>query len=99
MIETRVDAGVGISYCFDPNDARHVECWWLYWHPDGEAENTIGCGGAQPIIKAIYGTTMIALSQFEQFSKKYTAAGLTNRVYQDFEQFPEIHAEVWPTAA
>lgn len=98
VIETRVDAGVGVSYCFEPANELHMDCWWLYWHPDGEAENTIGCGGGQPIIKAIYGTSMIALSQFEQFSKKRTAIGLPNRVYADFDFF-ETHPEVWPAAA
>lgn len=98
VIETRVDAGVGISHCFEPSNEWHMDCWWLNWHPDGEAENTIGCGGGQPIIKAIYGTTAIALAQFEQFAKKRTALGIPNRVYADFDFFEE-KSDIWPTGA
>ena len=96
VIETRLDSGVGISHCFDPRNQVHQDCWWLYWHRDEEAENTVGCGGHHSVISAVYGTAMLALRQFEQFLSKQTTHGLANRVYQDFDHF-ECRSEVWPT--
>ncbi len=96
VIETRMDAEVGISHCFDPRNKKHQDCWWLYWHPEAETENTAGCGGPQSIISAIYGTSMLALKQFERFARHRTAQGHPNRIYQDFE-FGEVQQETWPT--
>jgi hypothetical protein len=96
VIETRLDSGVGVSYCFDPKNKRHQEAWWMYWHPDDEAENYVGCGGSTPISSAIFGTTSLALKQFEHFLVQGTAEGIPNRVYQDFDCY-QLEYEVWPT--
>jgi molybdopterin/thiamine biosynthesis adenylyltransferase len=97
VIETRMDAGVGISHCFNPNDPNQLACWRMYWHSDDEAENMRGCGGAQSIISAIYATTALALKQLEHFAKKKSTADMANRVYQDFDSYV-IRSEQWPTA-
>jgi hypothetical protein len=96
VIETRMDAGVGISHCFNPNNKNHIDCWRLYWYSDKETENMQGCGGAQSVISAIYGTTTLALKQFERFAREGDALGFPNRVYNDFN---ECHAscESWST--
>ena len=95
VIETRMDAQVGISHCFDPMNARHCDCWWMYWHSDDEADNIAGCGGPQSIISAIYGTTMLALKQFEAFARDGMVETTINRVYQDFDA-GIINTEHWP---
>ncbi len=97
VIETRMDAGVGISYCFDPNNEKHLDCWRMYWFPDVEADNMQGCGGNQSIISAIYATTAIALRQFEQFARNKSAVDMQNRIYQDFDACT-IKSEQWPTS-
>ena len=96
VIETRMDAEVGISHCFDPNNTKHQDCWWMYWHSDQEAENTAGCGGPQSIISAIYGTSMLALKQFEKFARYKTPLLQPNRVYQEFDA-GHVNFEIWPT--
>lgn len=96
VIETRMDAEVGMSHCFDPNNKKHMDRWWELYHTDEEAEDTAGCGGPQSIISAIYGTTMIALKQFEWFAKTRTTHGMKNRVYYDFE-YATAKYEIWPT--
>lgn len=96
VIETRMDAYVGISHCFDAYDKRQCDCWWLYWHSDGEAENIAGCSGPQSIISAIFGTTMLALKQFEGFARSKSTDTMPNRIYQDFEA-GIIRGEAWPT--
>lgn len=95
VIETRMDAGVGISHCFNPNNRKHQDCWWLYWYPDDQAENKAGCGGQQSVISAIYGTAALALRQFESFLKSQKTEGAVNRIYHDFEHHV-LEAEVWP---
>jgi hypothetical protein len=68
----------------------------MYWHSDEEAQNMAGCSGVQSIISAIYGTTMLALKQFEIFARCGNTLAMHNRVYQDFET-GEMSREVWPT--
>lgn len=99
VIETRMDARVGISHCFDPRNPRHVECWWLYWNYPNESENAMGCDGYQSIISAIYGTSMLALKQFESFARFGTALGHPNRIYQEFDEPRRVIEETWPVAA
>lgn len=96
VIDPRLDSGVGVSYCFDPCSQIHQDCWWLYWHPDDEAENVAGCGGTPPTIASIFGTASLALKQFEHLLNAGTAHGIANRVYQDFDQY-QLHSEVWPS--
>ena len=96
VVDPRLDSGVGVSYCFNPNNPQHQECWWLYWHPDKEAENIAGCGGTQPVIGTILGTSALALKQLEHFFVRKTAHGISNRVYYDFDRFCGS-SEVWPT--
>lgn len=97
VIETRMDSAVGCSLCFDPRHLAHEECWWIYWHPDGEAENRAGCQGATPVISAIFGTASIALKQFEAYlNNDKSARGIPNRVYTDFVNC-YTKVETWPT--
>lgn len=96
VIETRMDAGVGMSFCFDPNCDAHIRCWNVHWHPQEEAENMLGCGGAQSIISAINGTVMLALKQFEVLARTGTTHGMNNRVYMDFDKLA-VRGEIWPT--
>ena len=96
VIETRMDAGVGVVHCFDPNDQNQLACWRMYWFSDDEAENLAGCSGPQSIISAIYATTAMALKQFEHFARRGSTGGMPNRVYQDFDSCI-MHAEQWPT--
>jgi molybdopterin/thiamine biosynthesis adenylyltransferase len=95
VIETRMDAETGISHCFDPHDKRQSDCWWLYWHSDNEADNIGGCSQPQSIISAIYGTTMLALKQLEQFTRIGHTYEMANRVYQDYTTFSST-SEQWP---
>jgi len=96
VIETRMDAEVGISHCLDPNNVTHQDCWWLYWNDDKETDNAAGCSGPQSIISAIYGTSMLALKQFEKFARYKTPLLQPNRVYQSFED-GFVNSEIWPT--
>jgi len=96
VIETRMDAEIGMSHCFDPNNKKHQERWWELWYPDEETEDVAGCGGPQSIISAVYGTAMIALKQLEWFARGNTALGIRNRVYYDFE-YATAKYEIWPT--
>lgn len=97
VIETRMDSSIGCSHCFDPRNKIHRDCWWIYWHSDGEAENKAGCQGATPVISAIFGTASIALKQFEAYlRRKRSAEGILNRVYTDFEA-GYTRSETWPT--
>lgn len=96
VIETRMDAGVGVTCCFDPNNKKQLDCWRLYWFPDTEADNMQGCGGYQSIISAIYATTAMALKQFEHFARTKSTANMLNRVYQDFDACI-IRSESWST--
>lgn len=98
VIETRMDAGVGISHCFDSNNHQHSECWWLYWYSDDETENMQGCGGAQSIISAVFGTTTLALRQFEQFARKRNTVDIPNRSYHDFDS-GHVRHEYWDTCS
>ena len=95
VIETRLDAGVGVSHCFDPKSARQLACWRMYWHSDQEAEDIAGCDGPQSIISAIYGTTALALKQLEQYAQTCSTATMANRVYHDFDACI-IRSESWP---
>lgn len=88
VIETRMDAETGISHCFNPNNPQHMDCWWMYWYPDEHTENTPGCGGQRSVISAVYGTTGLALKQFELFARKKSRRHMYNRVYRDFN-FPD----------
>jgi molybdopterin/thiamine biosynthesis adenylyltransferase len=97
VIETRMDARTGISHCFDPNNQRHLDCWWLYWTLPNEAENAGGCNAPQSIISAIYGTCTLALEQFKLYANAGTTWGHPNRVYQEFEPNGRLVYEVWPT--
>ncbi len=97
VIETRMDAAVGISHCFNPANPNQLACWRMYWHSDREAQNLAGCSGPQSIISAIYGTTTLALKQFEAFARTGSIKGLPNRVYHDFDECL-VHREEWPTA-
>lgn len=97
VIETRMDAEVGMSHCFDPNNTKHQDRWWELLYPDEETEDVAGCGGPQSIVSAIYGTTMIALKQFEWFARRGTAHNIKNRIYIDFEYPTSAQEEVWPT--
>jgi molybdopterin/thiamine biosynthesis adenylyltransferase len=94
VIETRMDAGVGISHCFDPNNQKQIACWRMYWHSDEEAQNMQGCGGAQSVISAIYATTALALKQLESFARIRSTHGLANRVYFDFDSH-HVRTESW----
>ena len=95
IIETRMDAGAGISHCFDPRDPKQLACWKSHWFSDKEADDMIGCANPQSIISAIYGTTALALKHFEQYAFFRTAPDRANRVYQDFDhQF--LVTEDWP---
>jgi len=96
VIETRMDAYVGISHCFNPNISKHCDCWWLYWHSDEESDAIVGCNGHVSIISAILGTTMLALKQFESFARAGTTTAAPNRIYQDFDGF-RLNYETWPT--
>lgn len=96
VIETRMDSGVGISHCFDPNSVNHQECWWMYWHSENEAQNRAGCGGFTSVVSAIFGTTTIALRQFESYVKHGHTQEYPNRIYHDFETY-FTETEVWPT--
>lgn len=98
VIETRMDARVGISHCFDPNNQTHLDCWWLNWNFPNESENAQGCDGEQSIISAVFGTTSLALKQFERFAENGTAWNLPNRVYQEFDT-GRVDFETWPVAA
>lgn len=95
VIETRMDAYVGISHCFNPGNRRQCDCWWLYWHTDDEAEDIAGCNGVQSIISSIFGTTMLALKHFESFARSGSTNVLPNRIYQDFDA-GKISSEFWP---
>jgi len=97
VIETRMDAGVGISHCFDPCNEKQLECWGMYWHSDEEAENLVGCGSPQSIISAIYSTTGMALKMFEKFAESRSTNGMKNRVYYDFVNH-YTNSEYWPTS-
>lgn len=96
VIETRMDAGAGISHCFDPNNSRHCDCWWEQCYQDDETENMAGCSGDLSVISAVWGTAALALKQFEAFARTGSAKEVVNRVYQDFD-FPDIRKTVWPT--
>jgi len=96
LIETRMDAQTGIVHSFNPNNTRHMDCWWMYWYPSGHTELTPGCGGQQSIVSAIYGTTCIALKQFELYARKRTRHQIHNRVYSDFLE-QRVQAERWPS--
>jgi hypothetical protein len=85
VIETRMDAGVGVSHCFDPQNQRHMDCWRLHWYSDKESVNLQGCNGSQSVISAIFGTTTLALKQFENYVRDEFAS-VHNRVYHDFEE-------------
>lgn len=95
VIETRMDAGVGISHCFNPCSQKQLECWGMYWHSDEEAENLIGCGSPQSIISAIFSTTGMVLKMFEKFAEQRTTSGIKNRVYCDFTNH-YMSSEYWP---
>jgi len=97
VIEVRMDAGVGVTHCFNPNNQKQLDCWRLYWFPDSEGDNMQGCGGAQSIISAIYATTAMALKQFEHFARSKNTIDMQNRVYQDFDACT-IKSEQWPAA-
>jgi ThiF family len=94
VIETRMDAQTGISHCLNPHDKKQSDCWWLYWHSDAEADHIGGCSEPQSIISAIYGTTMLALKQFEQFARIDNTLMIPNRVYMDFDEY-KIRTEHW----
>jgi hypothetical protein len=94
VIETRMDANTGISFCFDPQSERHIASWWTYAYTDGEADNLTGCGGPVSIISAIFGTTMVALRQFESYARSGSAHGLNNRSYLDFDTL-KSSTETW----
>jgi len=95
VVETRMDAEVGISHCFNPHNQRQSDCWWLHWYSDKEADHIGGCAEPQSIISAIYGTTMLALKQFEQFARTQSTYDMPNRVYVDFANFSSA-SEQWP---
>lgn len=95
VIETRMDAETAISHCFDPCDEEQSDCWWLYWHSDDEAENIGGCSEPQSIISAIYGTTMLALKQFEQFARAENTCNMPNRIFMDLSTLT-CSTEQWP---
>jgi hypothetical protein len=95
VIETRMDAGVGVSHCFNPHNDHHLDCWRLYWFPDDEAENMMGCGGPQSIISAIYGTTTLALKQFESYARSGFSS-VFNRIYYDFDECV-VRSQRWDT--
>ena len=96
VIETRMDAGAGISHCFDPNNSRHCDCWWEQCYSDDETDNMTGCSGNLSVISAVWGTASLALKQFEAYARTGTAKRMVNRVYQDFD-FPMVRQTVWPT--
>ncbi len=96
VIETRMDAGAGISHCFDPNNKRHCDCWWEQCYDDGETDNMMGCSGNLSVISAVWGTASLALKQFEAFARTDNAKRMVNRIYQDFD-FPGIRSLVWPS--
>lgn len=96
VIETRMDARVGISHCFDPNNKRHCDCWWEQQYLDSQADNMAGCGGNVSIISAVLGTTMLALKQFEMFARTGRPYHMPNRLYQDFDQ-AKIKSLEWST--
>ena len=95
VIETRMDAETAVSHCFDPCDEEQSDCWWLYWHSDDEAEHIGGCSEPQSIVSAVYGTTMLALKQFEQFARSEDTYCLSNRVFLDLTTFA-CSTEQWP---
>lgn len=95
VIETRMDAETANSHCFDPCDEGQSDCWWLYWHSDEEAEHIGGCSEPQSIISAIYGTTMLALKQFEQFARAEDTYSMPNRIFMDLVTFT-CCTEQWP---
>lgn len=94
VIETRMDAETGISHCFDPHNRHQNDCWWLYWYADKETEHIGGCNQPQSIISAIYGTTMLALKQFEQYARIGKTVCMANRVYIDFDTM-KAKTEEW----
>jgi molybdopterin/thiamine biosynthesis adenylyltransferase len=94
VIETRMDAETGISFCFNPNNKHHMECWWAYWYPSNQTELAPGCGGPQSIISAIFGTSCLALKQLEIFARKKTRREVPNRIYTDF-RYPQTVSERW----
>lgn len=97
VIETRMDSAAGMSHCFNPHLKKHLECWWLYWHDDDETENKAGCQGESPVISAIFGTTCLALKQFEAYLEgDGSALGINNRIYTDFDA-GLTKCETWPT--
>lgn len=87
VIETRMSSRSGVSYCFDPQSSRHIDCWWTHTYTDEEADEQTGCGGTVSIISAILGTTMLALRQFEDYARTGSAHGLRNRAYIDYDTF------------
>ena len=97
VIETRMDAEGGISHCFDPHNKIQNECWWLNWYSDEEAEHIGGCSEPQSIISAIWGTSMLAMKQFEQFARVGDTYEMSNMVYMDFPSF-KIETQHWPSA-
>lgn len=94
VIETRMDAETAISHCFHPHDEHQSDCWWLYWHSDGEADHVGGCNQPQSIISAIYATTTLALKQFEQFARVGDTFEMANRLYLDLATF-SASVETW----
>ena len=94
VIETRMDSETGISHCFKPSNQHHMECWWLYWYPSGHTERAPSCGDSHTSIMAIYGTTSLAINQFQLHARKKTRHTLPNRVYQDF-RYPRVDVEYW----
>lgn len=95
VIETRMDSGVGVSHCFDPNAENHCDCWWTYWHDPKESESLGGCSGHYSIISAVFGTAALALRQFESYCRESHTSKYFNRVWMDFDLM-EKGAEYWP---
>ena len=94
VIETRMDAEAGISHCFDPQHPKHIAAWKLHWFSDNEQDSIQGCSGSVSIISAIYGTTMLALKQFEQYAGAGSAWPVQHRLYQNFKEI-QYKAESW----
>ena len=97
VVETRVDAGAGVSHAFNPNSRNQCDCWWMYWHSDADTEDRLGCNQRSPIHHAILHTTAMASSQINKVLHHYAyELGIEeNRMWMDFD-LRKQGWETWP---
>ncbi len=97
VVETRADAGAGVSHAFNPNNKNQCDCWWLYWHSDNAAWDRLGCNQSSPIHSAILHTTALASSQIRAllYEESGNFSIAENRLWMDFD-LRQQGFENWP---